>query len=50
VLLRRTRLIRLGGFFFVPFFYACLLLPVAGVVSLMVGRFSSTALVKFLPF
>jgi hypothetical protein len=50
MLLRHTRLLQLGGFFFVPFFYACLLLPVAGAMSLMVGHFSSTALVKFLPF
>jgi hypothetical protein len=48
VLLRR-RVSRLRqGFVFAALFYACLLLPMAGAVSLMAGRSASSALMECL--
>jgi hypothetical protein len=46
---RRECFLLRGGFFSEPVLSACLLLPVAGAVSLMAGRFSSTAAAKDLP-
>jgi hypothetical protein len=48
LLLERAWSLLLRGFSSEPLFYACLLLPMAGVVSSTAGRFASSAAAKFL--
>jgi hypothetical protein len=48
LLLEHARSLLFRGFSSEPFFYACLLPPMAGAVSLMAGHFTSSAPVEFL--